>query len=64
MQALHADRVLGLALVELHEQDGFRLALEHGRQGRAEHGDVAGQLQHGAVDQLYGDGLESDQVLG
>ncbi len=55
--------VLHLALVELDQQDRLRLAVHEGLQRRAEHGDLARELQHGAVDQLDRDRLELDQML-
>ena len=40
------------------------VAAHEGLDGRAEHVDVAGELDHGAVDQLDRDRLELDDVLG
>ncbi len=56
--------LLPIVLGELDEQHRIRLAAHEGVDGRAEHGDVAGELDHGAVDELDRDRLELDDVLG
>ncbi len=49
---------------KLHEQQRIRLATHETLHGRAEGGDVARQIDHGAVDQLHGRGLEFNDVAG
>ena len=55
---------LPVVLGELDEQHRIRLAAHEGVDGRAEHRDVAGELDHGAVDELDRDRLELDDMLG
>ncbi len=62
-EVAQAAAVAGVVLGELDEQQRFRLAAHEGIQRRLEHRDVAGEPQHGGVDQLHGDGLEGHEVL-
>ena len=64
VEPLEAAQVLGLVVFgELHEQQRVGLAAHVGLHHRAEHGDVAGELDQRAVDHLDGDGTELDDVL-
>ena len=64
-EPLEAPRILArLAFGELDEQDGLGILAHHRVDGRLEHGDLARQAQHGAVDQLDRDRAELDDVLG
>ena len=65
LEPVEAAQIFGLIVLgELDEQQRIRRAanvfVHHG----PEHGDVARQLDQGAVDQLDGDGTELDDVLG
>ena len=46
-----AEVLLGIVLGELDEQDGLRVAAHDRVDGRLEHGDLARQAEHGAVDE-------------
>ncbi len=59
-----AEVLVVVLLGELDEQDGLRIAAHHRVGRRLEHGDVARQAEHGAVDQFDRDRPELDQVLG
>ncbi len=64
VQAAQPAGVLRLVLGELHQQQGLGRALDEALQRRAEQRDLAGQRQHGGVDEFDGDGLQRHQVLG
>ena len=65
VQPLQPAQVLVLIVLgELDQQDRRRLAAHECLQRRAEHRDLARQLDHGAVDQLDRDRRELDDVLG
>ena len=49
---------------ELHQEQGVGLAANEALDRRAEERDVAGEIDHRAVDQLHRGGLESDDVRG
>ncbi len=53
-----------IVLAEFDQQDRIRLAAHETLQRRTEHRDLAGQLDHGAVDQFDRDRLQPDDVLG
>jgi hypothetical protein len=58
------EQIVAVLAGELHQQQRVRGASDEAFDGRAEHGDVAGQLHESAIDQLHGGGLEGDDVLG
>ena len=58
-----AEILVLVVLAELDEQDRFGIAAHHGVDRRLEHGDVAREPEHGAVDQLDRDRPELDDVL-
>ena len=62
-EPLQAAQVLVVVLGEFDEQDRFGIAAQERIDGRLVHRDVAGQAEHGAVDQLDGDRPELDDVL-
>ena len=65
VEPLEAAQVLGLVgFRELDQQQRVGRAAHVGLHHRAEHGDVARELDQRAVDHLDGDGAELDDVLG
>ena len=64
VEPFEAAQVLGLVgLRELHQQQRIGRPAHVGLHHRAEHGDVAGELDQRAIDHLDGDGAELDDVL-
>ena len=65
VEAIEAAQVLGLVVFgELDQQQRIGLAAHVGLHHRAEHGDVAGQLDQRAIHHLDRHGPELDDVLG
>ena len=56
-------RVFVVVFGEFNEKNRLGVTAQERRDGRLVHRDVAGQTQHGAVDQFDGDRLEFDDVL-
>jgi len=64
LEAGEAAQVLGLiALGELDEQDRLGIAAHHRLDGGLEHGDLAREAEHGAIDELDRDRPKLDDVL-
>ena len=64
VEPLEAAQVLRLVLLgELDHQQRVRIAAHDRLHGRPEHGDVAPERDHGAVDQFDRDGFQGDEVL-
>ena len=53
-----------VVLAEFHQQHRIGRTAHELLERRPEHRDVARQLDHGAIDQFHGNGLELDDVLG
>ena len=62
-EATQTPAVLGVALGELDQQQRRRRAAHHGSERRAEHVDLAGELEHRGIDEFDRDRAQRHQVL-
>ena len=64
LELTQLDRVVGLILLdELHQQERFRVAGDKVLDGSPEHWNVAGEGNHGRIDQLHALRFEGHQML-